>query len=466
MALSTALNVANAGLAVTSRRAEVVSTNIANAATAGYARRELSVQSNPFVAGPQILGITRQTNAALTGDRRAAEANAGAADYRAAELLRLEQSFGTVGEGDSLTDTIDALDAALITAAASSDSTANLSSVAEAARAVARKFEEASDMIQDVRADADARIASDVETLNTTLASIADLDDRIVAARAANRDTASLEDQRQSLVDDVANIIPLREVAKSDGRSALVALNGAVLLDGRPAEFGFTKATVVSADSTTALSGLTLNGQSISTGQGSLIDGGTLAAAFTLRDDITTDLQTGLDELAYDIANRLAEADDTLTTGLPGLLTDAGAAVDSANIVGLSSRLSLNSLADEDDGGDVRYIRDGFGSTSAGPVGDGSLLLSLQSALADADPRSAADRATDLVEALATQRVTAETDATRAQARASILIEEEAAIGVNSDQEIQDLLQIEKAYAANAKVLQVVDGLLQTLLEI
>ncbi|WP_170865639.1 flagellar basal body rod C-terminal domain-containing protein [Wenxinia saemankumensis] len=41
----------------------------------------------------------------------------------------------------------------------------------------------------------------------------------------------------------------------------------------------------------------------------------------------------------------------------------------------------------------------------------------------------------------------------------------ELALGVDSDAELQNLMLLEQAYAANAKVIEAVDGLLQRLLE-
>ena len=43
--------------------------------------------------------------------------------------------------------------------------------------------------------------------------------------------------------------------------------------------------------------------------------------------------------------------------------------------------------------------------------------------------------------------------------------EELNAVGVDTDQEMQSLLIIEQAYAANARVISVLDGLMQKLLE-
>ena len=44
--------------------------------------------------------------------------------------------------------------------------------------------------------------------------------------------------------------------------------------------------------------------------------------------------------------------------------------------------------------------------------------------------------------------------------------EAELSLGVDSDEEMQLLLQIEQSYAANAKVIQTVEGLYRTLMEI
>lgn len=466
MALSSALNAAQSGLSVTARRAEVVSSNIANAATQGYARREVSVQPHAYAPGVQILGIERHGNPAVTLDRRSAGAQSGAANFLSEQLLRIERAFGTPGEGGSLTDAINTLDSALIRAAAAPDVTANLAAVATAAKGLTRQFAQASATIQEARAGADARIGAEVNQLNTNLSRIADIDRQIVSLRGVGRDTSALADQRQTLVDQVAQIIPLREVMRGDGRPALIATSGAVLLDGRPATFGFSPTATISAASTAPLSNLTLNGQPLSTGVGSLIAGGTLQASFALRDAISPELQAGLDALAVNLADRLAAADTTLAFTAPGLITDAGSAVDPAATNGLSARLRLNGVADPEGGGDLRFLRDGLGATLPGPVGDGRQLRALQSALSEPTPRSLAGQAADLLDALSSRRVTAESDATRATARAAIMAEAEAATGVNTDQELQDLLQIEKAYAANARVMQVVDGLLQILLEV
>ena len=104
MSLSASLNNALSGLTATSRRAEVVSTNVANALTDGYGRREVEVVARSLGgigAGVQVVGVTRQVNTAILGDRRLADAEAGNTGARADFLSRIEAQIGTPGDGRS-----------------------------------------------------------------------------------------------------------------------------------------------------------------------------------------------------------------------------------------------------------------------------------------------------------------------------------------------------------------------------
>jgi flagellar hook-associated protein 1 FlgK len=101
------------------------------------------------------------------------------------------------------------------------------------------------------------------------------------------------------------------------------------------------------------------------------------------------------------------------------------------------------------------------------------LLQSLSAALSAplstaADPvqASAAGRAASFEAATGTQRLNYESELSFANARWTSLKEAEAAGGVDSDHEMQMLLRIEQAYAANARVMQAVETMMQRLMEI
>ena len=71
-----------------------------------------------------------------------------------------------------------------------------------------------------------------------------------------------------------------------------------------------------------------------------------------------------------------------------------------------------------------------------------------------------------MLSGVATARLTAEGEASFASARLEALQSMELEGGVDTDQEMQSLLLIEQAYAANAKVMSTLDDMIQTLLGI
>jgi len=70
----------------------------------------------------------------------------------------------------------------------------------------------------------------------------------------------------------------------------------------------------------------------------------------------------------------------------------------------------------------------------------------------------------DMLSGVATARLSADAESSFATARASALKQQELTNGVDTDAEMQKLLLIEQAYSANARVIQTVDDMIQTLL--
>ena len=483
MSIGGTLASALSGLSAAAKAAEVVSSNIANATTPGYARRELLVTSRTVGTagqGVQIVGVRRSVDLPLLGDRRLAQSFAGDADARAAFFRRLEGVMGTPDEAYSISGRVAAFEAALTAASSHPESEPRLASVLSSAKALAAQIGHASRDVQAARAVANTEIANEVNTLNTSLERIVKLNVQIRRGSGLGQDTAALQDQRQQLVDQIAAIVPVREIQQNDGSISLYTPNGAVLVDGVAAVFGFGGGSSVNPYMTngSGLSGLTLNGQAIDTDGSSVIAGGTLAANFAVRDELAVTAQAQLDAVARDLVERFegAEVDATRAPDDPGLFTDAGAAFVPLNEVGLSQRLRINAAADADQGGALWRLRDGLGATTPGAVGNSALLTTLRSTLTGlrepvsggfmAGQRSFATFASDLLSNTATARLTADGEAAYARTRLETFVSMEAENGVDTDQEMQALLQIEQAYAANAKVIRTVEEMIQTLLDI
>jgi flagellar hook-associated protein 1 FlgK len=483
MSISGSLSSALSGLNAAARGAELVSNNVANATNPSYARRELQLGARVVGSvgqGVAVLGTERVVNQTLLSDRRIAEAGAGGRDVLMQFHRDLEGVIGTSADAGAISGRIAGLESALVEAASRPDSEARLANLRNALQQVTTGFRAASDAVQQARARADTRIGAEVRQLNASLVKVQDLNVLIRAAKAAGNDASGLMDQRQKLVDDIATIVPIREIQRDNDQIALITAGGATLLDGKPATFGFTSTNTITADMTLAsgaLSGLTLNGRPIAVGTPpGAVDGGTLAAQFAIRDDLGITAQASLDAVARNLIERLEDPalDTTRAPGSPGLLTDGGAPFNAADEVGLAARLAINPAADPDQGGALWRLRDGLGAVTQGPPGNSALLSALHGALTAPRPTATGPFATgarsfaalvgDLSSLTSSARIAAESDLGFARARADSLAELQSTDGVDTDQELQKLLTIEQAYAANARVIQTVDDLIQILI--
>lgn len=481
MSLSGAMSNALSGLTANSRIVDVISSNIANVQTPGYGARQVDLGANAIGGGVAVIGVSRASDLALLNDQRAATAETAGATRIADFYSQLETTIGQPGDAGSLGASVAGFESALIQAAAAPDQQAGLAAVLDTAKALAGQINTISAQIDTARTGADAAIATGVARVNTALTQTADLNARIRAQAVAGQDVSALIDQRQAVLDQVADVLPLRQIERADGTVAVFSTGGATLLDGgTPAKLGFTASRKVTAEMSAAsgtLSGLTLNGQAVPPG-GALLGDGSLTANLKVRDDLAPEAQIQIDALARDLADRFATSpvDPTLGSAAAGLFTDAGAPVTAANETGLAGRLAVNPVVDPAQGGALWHLRDGLGATTPGEVGNGTILAAMQGALdalrvpASGGPASgsidAPGFASRVLSSVSTARLSAQNAATYASARSATLSAQALQGGVDTDQQLQQLLTVEKAYAANAKVIQTADTMLQSLLEV
>ena len=485
MTISSSLASAVSGLNAASRNVEVISNNIANAATPGYGRRELVTEARSVGSvgqGVRVVAVRRESDLVLITDRRVSQAATGGDAARAAYYNAIERAIGTTDSAVSIGSRIDAFDSALLAAAANPGTGARLTAAVAAADALTRQIAGAAGAVQEQRQRADSTIADQVEQLNAALRRVSDLNGQIRGHAGGNTDASALMDQRQQVIDSIAAILPLREVQREFGQVALYAVNGSALVEGPAAQFGFTPTAAIGATSSISdgsLSGLTLNGRPVAvSGSTSPIAGGAMAAQFNLRDTRAVESQAQLDALARDLVTRFSTSDLDMSraAGVPGLFTDNGGAFDPLAETGLAQRVSVNAAVDPARGGALWRLRDGLGATTASEGGNAGLLVDLQAALTErratasggflAGDRSFSALQGELISAVASARIGAEAEASFSAARTEALVQQEEAGGVDTDFELQSLLMVEQAYAANAKVIQIIGQMLDKLMEI
>lgn len=480
MSISSALNNAISGLTTNARMAEITSSNLSNALTEGYARREVELASSSLGGvggGVRVAGIVRVTDPILIADRRNADAAFGGSKMQSDALRRIETIIGAVGSDDGLAARLARAEQALIDAAADPASPQRLATAVARFGDVATTFNRASADIQSQRQIADKAISDGVTELNQALRQVEALNADITRAVLRGIDAAGLMDARQGVIDRIATLVPVRQQPRPDGAVALYSAQGSTLIDGKAVQFGFEATPTIIADMTLAsggVSAITYDGAPLDNGFGRL-GGGTLEAAFDLRDRTLTQAQADLDLAAADLVARFSDpaVDPTLAPGDAGLLTDGGGAYDPLDIVGLSRRLSLNAAVDPAQGGLTTRLRDGINAAVTGPVGNAAQINRLRDALqtavspvAGTPAATAFSRLNGLSESWGAARLRADEGLSFGAARRDMMLQAERALGVDSDVEMQRLIQIEQAYAANAKLIQTVDAMIQKLMEI
>lgn len=482
MTISGALSNALSGLNASSRAADVVSANLANVLTEGFAPRDISLAAQRDGRGVSVVGITRYVDNALLGDRRLADSDRAAAETRTNFAAQIEQALGTPGETGALSTRLAALEASLVTASTRPEEPNRLQTVVQDAARLGESLNTISNRIEVLRSRADTDIARTVDRINTGLEQVSTLNKQITEALFNGRATAPLEDQRQQVIDGLSEFLPLRQLPRDHGVVALVTTGGALVLDGLPAKLEFEPATIVTPHMTLEnglLSGIKVNGQSVNIGGGrGPLAGGQLAALFDIRDDLGVKAQSGVDAVARDLVERFQQPglDPSLAPGAPGLFTDAGTAFAPTNEVGLAGRIKLNAAVDPDRGGALFRLRDGLGATTPGAVGNSALLQAFSGVLSEnhtlpsgalgSTARSAAGQIATLVSLTAQDRLSEEQALSFATSQASELRSLELADGVDSDAELQRLLLVEQAFTANARMIQTIDDMMQTLLRI
>lgn len=484
MTISAAFQNAMSGLRVAARGSEITSGNISNATTPGYARRTLEVSSTTsnYVGGVTVDGVVRNVDPILIAARRDAQADLGYARTVNDFLAGFETSLGTPDNPFAITNLAADLDASLLASSSRPDSPERLLASVDAARDLALSIQTTSRDVSRMRSEADAAIGTQVERLNTALQEVEQLNLRIAETNIAGLDDSALLDLRQNVIDEINEIVPVREALRDNGKVALYSFGGVILLDGNAAEVSFAPANQVTPYMTLAggqLSGLEVNGRAVRTdSQNSGVPGGTLAAQFAIRDELGVDAMVQIDATARNLIERFQSTavDGTLLPGDAGLFTDGGVFFDPVNEIGIAERLVVNAAVDPDQGGEVWRLRDGLGAAVPGAVGNSTLLDNLRGALSERQFAASGnfgtgllnflDLSNNLMSRVGVQRLAADKTLSFSNATFFEMSQAERAAGVDTDQELQNLMLIEQNYAANARVIQVVETLMDILMRL
>ena len=349
MVLSVASSIATSALRAAQVGMSVTSANIASADVDGYTAKTVTLTST--VAGGQGTGVSAAAiaggvNRFLYASYLSATSDQASADTTADFTDRLQALMGsTTGSDDDSGTSVATLITNLTTAASTlstaPDSATAKAQIVEAADNVASSLRTVATGIAALASEADGTIATDVDTVNTALASIDKFNDAITSATARGQSTADLEDQRNSALKTVATYMNIRTTSRADGGVNVYTASGTALVNSAVHSLDYGNGTV------------TAGGIDVT----SDVTSGDIGALLTLRGTTLSEARSELDNLSSTLASTVngALADGAAsppTTSLTDANTvaasDAFSATGSVRVALVNADGTLSTFTDVD----------------------------------------------------------------------------------------------------------------------
>ena len=485
MSLTNGVSIARSGLSATATQTAVISRNVVAGTDVLTSRKMANIVTVPG-AGVRVASVSRVSDSALLQRLLTASSSSGRQDSIVNGLTRLDITIGDTELDASPAALIGKLsDALQLYSAAPQDAAVGRSAV-NAASNLVTALNEATTAVQATRQQADADIASTVDRLNTLLSQFEDLNTAIIKGTRSGTDVTDQLDQRDRLLLSISEEIGIRTATRANNDMVIYTDSGVTLFETVPRDVSFNPTLMYTAGVTgnaVYIDGVQITG--LSGGMASTT--GRLAGLSAVRDEIAVDYQSQLDEIARGLIETFAESDQS-GGGQPdtaGLFTwSGGPAIPTSGVTvsGLAGLIRLNASVDPAQGGDPTLLRDGGiagadYSYTTGGAGYSERIEELQNKLTekrafDGDAQlttfaTLADFSSSSVSWLQELRKTATSEADYTSTmyqRASEALS--SATGVNLDEEMALLLELERSYEATSRLISTIDGMFRSLLEV
>lgn len=462
--LSQAMISANSSMNARTKELSVLGQNVANTSTASYHRQSVVLESGVIVksgegfygTGVKVTNVTRSFNAALEGSLQGANADDGFNQIYSNYLEQAETLVAT-NEESPLSNAIQTFAADWQSVGTSPEDEGLRSTLLSDANGVADVFNQEYQSLSDLKdnlAEAgtgDGVIKSDVDQINTLLDQIISVNREISSyetlkgAQQAN----DLRDSRDKLVSELSSLVDVTFVEK-DNHSYEVTVAGHVAITGdRPNNdtadhlvqgWDATDPDVVEVNwDTTPATPFAPNG-------------GELMGAMQARTYIKTQM-TALS----DFASTFATALNTANAAGYDLDSVAGAAIFDATTPGAMTvtltdprKIAAADIQYESGNGDNALATWDAMNTAIGGLGGNTLLNN-------------ADRWVDGISADTATALELYDTSSSAVKMYSTAIQEES--GVSLDEELSDMLVVQRAYQASAKLMTTINSMMGTVMD-
>ena len=336
MSLESALSIAAGGLANINAQFAVISQNVANAATPGYAAEVGSQQAltaDGVGMGVQTRPATLRIDQALQSSVIQQNATVSGLQTTRTSLQAIDSVLGTPGSGNDLGSLLGNLQDSFSKLLTDPGNQTQQSAVAASASTLSHGINTLSAAYSTQRQGVQNALGSDVGTLNATLATIGQLSNQIIALKPTSQGTADLENQRNAAVQSLSQLLDIKTVAQPNGDLSIFTGTGLTVPTRAGANpFSIPNGSVPAGSYYPGggIPGITLDGADVS----SQMNGGRIGANIVLRDTTLPTGQAVLDEFSQGLSSRFAGQGLTLFTDPSGNVPAAGGTPAQAGYIG------------------------------------------------------------------------------------------------------------------------------------
>jgi flagellar hook-associated protein 1 FlgK len=358
MGLSSALATAMSGLRSTQASLSIISSNVGNAHTPGYVAQnpnQVEVASGEFGSTVATTGVNRQLDLFVQNQLRTETSGAGYADQVANILSQLQSVYGTPGGGGTLENALNSFTTALQSLSNSPSNQSAQSVALSAAQGLAQQLNTTTQGIQTLRTNVSQDIGSSATQANGLMSQIAQFNTQLQGLSATDPLAATLSDQRDNAINQLAKYTDLRVVNDSSNQVSLFTTTGIQLVGGPLAsQFQYTSPGALNATALysnnpiqNGVGSLTIklpNGASLDVVGNNVISGGQIGADIKLRDQTLVQAQTQVDQLAATMSSALSDKTTagTAVTGPPAGFDVGTSGVLDGNTINLTYTDSSN----------------------------------------------------------------------------------------------------------------------------
>ncbi len=468
MGITDILNIARSSLTANQQALQILSHNIANAATEGYSKQRVDFSTNkPLVTANGVFGrginsdnVIRAEEKFITQRLLIEKQTAGRWTAIDKALKEIELSFSETGESD-LSFVITNFFNAAEQLSLNPENHAARTNLVQRAEFMVSKFRTISTTLLRSQTNIDNEVQAVAKNVNDITTSLVNLNQAILVVEVGGNRANDLRDNRDILLSKLSELVNVNIFENSKG-SIVISLDGNILVDGK------TKRDLVltqKAAGDRSVTKLSIEGSSNEVN----FNGGRLSGLIQARDDYIGFYKSSLDIMARDLSNKVNEFhnkgfDLNGNTGINFFKTNIEFAGDMALSDDVKNDITKIAAASGYDSNS-----DGSIDLSNGP-GDNSVIRAIaglrNSGIDSSGDKSIFDSYGSLLGVIAS-------DANQSKDMRStqnLLVEQltnlkESRVGVSLDEELVKMIVYQNNFAAASRMIKTVERLLQDVME-